>query len=225
MNRCFISIVMSVLFFCVLPAYGKSIHDNHVYFLNFAEGDMVAGIGFNLKHYSITGGQPWGGISTGMDHYDDSRAGYIDVRAGRHGSEDVANWFKARVNLAVATRQLEWDPDNDRPHKLNFAIIGDLVLKAKGSPPNGGSVLCRDIVIGQGHVGAYNNWWIGGKNTNMHAQYYGNTWLECPPVDGHCGGVVIFWAAGGHSDVLEVDLLLCPVQDDTPDPEHIPRYR
>lgn len=228
MNRLFISIVMGVMILWVSPAYGASEQDNYVYFFNSTEKDMVAGIEFILKDYSITHGQPWGGIDTGMTYNYEKKnihAGYVWVGAGRHGSDDVADWFNARVDLAIAERQVGWDPENDRPGKLNFAIIGDLVLKVEGSPPGGASVLCRDIVLGQGHVGTYNNWWIGGRTTNMHAQYYGNTWLECPPVDGHCGGVVIFWTEYRKSNGIEVDLLLCPVQEDAPEPGPLPRHR
>ncbi len=189
MTNRFIFAVMSVLLICTLPAYGKSMHDNYVYFTN------VSGFGFHTNDYYITGGQPWGGVSV----WRSGSEGVIRVKAGRHGSEDVARWFRDRADVAVGDRVVydSW------PDKLNFAIYGDMELEGS----NGGSALCKDIVIGQGHVGAYNNWWIGGKNANMY-ELDGNYWLECPPVEGHCGGIVLI--STHDSDTFPLSLRMCP---------------
>ncbi len=42
-----------------------------------------------------------------------------------------------------------------KPNKLNFAVQGTLTIDG---------VVFDDIVLAQGHHGATNNWWFGGKN-------------------------------------------------------------
>ncbi len=198
MSKLFIFAVMGILLICTLPVYGTSIHDNYVYFTN------VAGFDFRMIDHSITDGQPWGGIRTSSG----GDGGEILVSAGRHGSEGVARWFKDRADMALDTRHAAGAAD--WPDKLNFAIYGDMELWGD----NGGSALCKDIVIGQGHVGAYNNWWIGGRNTNMY-ELNGNVWLECPAVEGHCGGVVLL--STHDSDTFPLSVRACPpAQSDEP---------
>ncbi|MGN6104775.1 MAG: hypothetical protein ACTHU0_06720, partial [Kofleriaceae bacterium] len=99
-------------------------HDNDVLF--YSGQDPHPNVRFDLDSHSITDGQPWGGMSySGRT---------ITVRAGRHASQSVANWFNAQFSGAAALRQAgagAWGtlPTNDfHPGGLNFAIRGTLSL-------------------------------------------------------------------------------------------------
>jgi len=98
--------------------------------------------------YSITGGQPWGGVST-------SQSGgpiVINVQAGRSGTSGPADWFNARTSMPIG---------NDvtiggQPSELNFAFSGTLTVNGASYP----------VVFGQGHDSeGQNNWWLGGQGS------------------------------------------------------------
>lgn len=191
MKRFLIFVLTVNLLIFVWPVYGTSVHDNYVYFKG------PHGFDFHMKDHSITDGQPFTGWYSGFNDH----RGYICVHAGRHGSESVANWFKDRADVAVGDR-VQWD---SWPDKLNFAIRGDMILKGF----NGGHTKCKDIVLGQGHTGAYNNWWMGAKSTTM-VERDGIVWMECPPVDGYCGGVVSVYTVSGSSNTFDFYVQTCP---------------
>jgi len=188
MKRFYVFAAMTALLLCAPPVFGTTVHDNNVYFTG------VNGFSFYEISYSITDGQPWDGAHS---HRDGSK-GYITVRAGRHGSEKVARYFKDRADIAIGARS-----SSDWPDKLNFAIRGD--LKITGA--NGGSAWCKDIVIGQGHQGAYNNWWFGARS-DVLKESDGNYWLECKSTDGSCGGVILISTDG--SDTFPLEVHTCP---------------
>ena len=186
---------MSLIF--VGPAYGVSAHDNYVYF------EDVYGFSFHVKDHSISSGQPFDGVTSGMA----GSNGYMKVRAGRHKTSDVADWFKDRADVAVGDRVAvdSW------PSELNFAVYGDLVVKGS----NGNDVKCTDIVIGQGSTGSFNNWWIGGKSGNMHKDR-STFWLECPAVDGYCAGTVSIETIEGESNRFKLPARPCPSDSGAP---------
>jgi len=95
-------------------------------------------------NYKITSGQPWSGVSSAGSH------GGLEllVKAGRKGSYDNANWFDSNVSNATCTA----DNLAPLPDGLNFALTGTLTINGNSYP----------VTIGQGHYGAFNNWWIGG---------------------------------------------------------------
>lgn len=86
----------------------------------------------------------------------------IEVYASRKGSVEVAQWAasqqsaimnnynKGKVYAKSSTNSID-----DAPYKLNFAFIGDLKINYAGT-----DYTCYNVIIGQGHSGAYNNWWI-----------------------------------------------------------------
>jgi hypothetical protein len=188
MKRLYIVAAMTALLLCAPPVLGKSVHDNNVYFTN------VYGFSFHLNEHYITDGQPW----LGAHSHRDGNKGFITIRAGRHSSEYAARWFKDRADLALGART-----SADWPDKLNFAIYGDLLIKGS----NGGSALCRGVVIGQGHVGGYNNWWIGARDDVMK-EVGGHYWLQCESRDGHCGGVILI--STHDSDTFPLEVHTCP---------------
>lgn len=216
MNNCYRGVFFTILLTLavVIPAHGTSEHDNT---LTFGNPGGLSGFSFFLNDHAITGGQPWHGVSSGTttDEFG-NLSGYIDVKAGRKGSSGVADWFNARADVAIGTRH---EGDIGTPSELNFAIIGDIQVILK----DGSSALCQDIVIGQGHVGGYNNWWIGAKNNTMyHVGEY--AWLECTPVEGNCGGVVVLSPGYLQSDEFDTTFQLCPTSlSDIR--ERMPRHR
>jgi len=186
--------LLSLFMLGTAPALSTTQHRNYVYFPHASD------FRFDLHDHYITSGQPWGGIDygAGSDH-----GGFVLVYAGRHGSEHAANWFKDRADVALATR----NPTNTSwPDKLNFAIQGDMYIQGS----NGGWAKCENIVIGQGHWGLFNNWWIGGKDGTMYT-VSGRVWLECPPVDGYCGGVILL--STDLSDQFPLSIRTCPPTD------------
>lgn len=108
---------------------------------------------------SITGGQPWGGITSGPGT--DSSSGLPELQitafAGRKGSSGPANWFVS--NSAGGWFISDFSGGESGPTNLNFAFTGTLtVIPADGSTPAN----TYTVVIGQGHVATVNNWWMSG---------------------------------------------------------------
>ena len=121
----------------------------------------VQSVQFHETSHSITQGQPYEGVFT--------LGYYLDVRAGRHESEEVAHDFNAGIT-----------PDNAwgllsravLPRELNFAVFGNMSVTIDDA-----TRVCTDMRLAQGHAGTENNWWIAG--TKCHHQN-GDTGLTCP---------------------------------------------
>lgn len=122
-------------------------HDNWVYLEPYMWNPTLA---YEQADHSITSGQPWGGVSTGTPDLDWG----IDVKAGRHGSRSVADWFRSHASVATCTA----DCSTNWPSELNFAITGTITINGTGYP----------ITIGQGSTFGKNNWWIGGPGWTIH---------------------------------------------------------
>ncbi|MBV9992564.1 MAG: hypothetical protein JOZ72_14895 [Alphaproteobacteria bacterium] len=122
----------------------------------FSTPDLSQGFHFDLKQYEVTKGQPWGGVTTDIDtkkHYAE-----IYVMAGRKGSYDTGFWFRAQVGSGAALGS--GAAKSKLPEDLNFGIRGDLAIAAGDT-----HLLCKDVVIGQGHqFDGSNNWWVGGAS-------------------------------------------------------------
>lgn len=186
--------LMSAMLICTLPVYGATARDNYVYFKG--AGDYFQ---WHQAEHKITDGQPWDYIRYGTSDGE----GVIHIRAGRKGSEEVADWFKDKVGKghAISTRDVTpvgW------PDELNFATYGHMNLKDR----HGRYAQCHGIVIAQGHAGTYNNWWIGSEN--LYA-FGGEYWLVCPPFNAYCGAVVTIDPAATNSDLFTLDIRTCPL--------------
>lgn len=97
--------------------------------------------------YSITSGQPWGGVIGCSAPVNNCT---ITVNAGRSTSTEVAQWFAQNAPIAVCTSECG---GGGMPNELNFAIAGTISTGTATYP----------ITIGQGSNGAgLNNWWLGG---------------------------------------------------------------
>ena len=151
---------------CALQkALGKpKIRDNYVYFYHWVEGvQCVQWVQLDETSHSITQGQPYEGVFT-ID------MNSLNVRAGRHKSEEVAQDFNAGItgNNALGACASKQDPP--LPAELNFAVFGNLSVTIDGA-----TRACQEMRIAQGHWGGMNNWWIA--DTKCYQQDYG---LRCP---------------------------------------------
>lgn len=148
------------------PALAVSEHDNEVFF-------AIAGIKsfeFTETGHAITPKQPYSGTFSNV-----SKAGAqarIVVKAGRKGSEGVADWFKAQVG---AGQTLVCDSKGTFPDKLNFAVKGTLKMTIGDK-----KITCDNVIVAQGHFGVNNNWWMGGPNMQgAHVSLSGVTLQTC----------------------------------------------
>ncbi len=149
---------------CALQkAPGKTkIRDNYVYFYKdewpvFTPAQWVL---FDETSHSITQGQRYDGVSS-VDGYK------LDVRAGRHGSKEVADDFNAGITPDNALGLLTYgDP---LPSELNFAVFGTMSVTIDATR------VCPDMRIAQGHHSTRNNWWIAGTKC-----YQQDAHLTCP---------------------------------------------
>ena len=184
--------VIGVMLICTSTVYGATVRDNYVYFENGSVKDFQ----WHESEHKITDGQPYDSISSGVSDGD----GVIHIRAGRSGSEEVADWFNSKIGKAISTR----DPSPlGRPDELNFATYGHMnIWDHKGRLAQ-----CHSIVIGQGHAGAYNNWWFGSDY--LHS-YGGKYWMVCPRNNAICGAVVTIDPSYNQSDKFAIEVRTCP---------------
>lgn len=132
--------------------------DNDVFISMIDNYKLIKG-SFIISDFSVTPGQdPEGKIYKGLTMNFGSD-GKMTFSIGRKGSDIVANAFN------------NWAPqlNNTFGHhaeKLNFAFNGTLSLTISGGiiDHDSDTFLFEDIAIAQGHKGASNNWWFGGKN-------------------------------------------------------------
>ena len=166
---------------CALQkALGKTkIHDNYVYFVHLIQGDLgeypVQYVQFDETSHSITDGQPYDGVSTVHDHT-------LDVRAGRQGSSEVADYFNAGITGENALG-LSTTSDTHLPSELNFAVFGNLSVTIDDTTRE-----CQEIRLAQGHKFAANNWWIAGTKCGFVDN---PSQLRCP-----CGHSNVTFSSG-----------------------------
>lgn len=146
------------------PAASFSYHDNVVN-LPIADHYSVKDGSFTVESFKISSGQdPDGKIYQGLKVGMSGAKNELTFTIGRHKTDEVAKWFTKRVPAGNNTF-------NKDPGKLNFALMGTLVLdlKASGWVPAQGPFTFKDIMFAQGSSGAANNWWFGGKHcTNSY---------------------------------------------------------
>lgn len=143
-------------------------HDNYVDF----DLDGVTEFTFTpnaTDGYKVTEGQPFDGVTSSVS----GEHGWINVKAGRHGSSDVAEWFEQQVGSGATAA---CDSSGNFPDNLNFAVAGTLTFTVS----NGASYTCDDVIIGQGHFTGANNWWVGGPHMQgVHASIGGGVYQNC----------------------------------------------
>ena len=146
-------------------------------FIKKTSGTAVQSVRFHETKHSITQGQPYDGVFT--------LGYYLDVRAGRHGSEEVAHDFNAGISgdnaLGLAT-STQYPP---LPAELNFAVFGTMSVTIDDA-----TRVCPDMRIAQGHHFDQNNWWIAG--TKCYRQDHKRR-LRCP-----CGHTNVTFSPGNR---------------------------
>ena len=155
---------------CALQkALGKpKTRDNYVYFYQndpmCFSTPIVQSVQFNETSHSITQGQPYEGVFT--------LGYYLDVRAGRHESEEVARDFNAGITPDNALGLDKFTLETPLPSELNFAVFGTMSVTIDDA-----TRVCLDMRIAQGHYLGTNNWWIAGTKCHHQNGAYG---LTCP---------------------------------------------
>lgn len=133
---------------------GATMHANAVtlvYGTDTGNASSVQDVSFTFDgQYSITGGQPWGGVTASTPApIQGSGETVITAQAGRHDSTAPATWFGWNSTAAIGGDSFH----NGNPTQLNFAFAGTLAVDGNSYP----------VVIGQGSNAEGNNWWIGGQ--------------------------------------------------------------
>jgi len=142
-------LIAAIIVIAFLTGCTTTEHDNYVY-LDAQSGISFSSSPFELTGYSITPGQPWGGVT-----WSASNTALI-ANAGRHNSSPPAAWFNTLFPNLIGD-----DTYANSPSDLNFAFSGNLILIV-----NGQNITLDDIGFGQGHNQDGNNWWMGCTNTN-----------------------------------------------------------
>jgi hypothetical protein len=182
MNRSRCAAGFAVLLLGALGADAATMHDNDVYF----SVNGLKGFNFTQTGYSITKGQPYGGVTSKMDS---QGRGQLVVKAGRKSSTSVAAWFKQQAGTG---QTLVCNTTGTYPKDLNFAVEGTLVMQVGDQ-----TVTCDNIIIAQGHYGVGslgpNNWWMAGPAMKgAHIGPTGVTEQTCKATKSLLGAVVTF---------------------------------
>ncbi|UKB85446.1 phosphatidylinositol-specific phospholipase C [Chryseobacterium sp. MEBOG06] len=125
--------------------------------------DGVSNLRIVITEHSISSGEPWENIPDIIQK--SGNTWEIDVQAGRHGTDTVAQWFKNKISGGNA---IGCSSNDALPGKLNFAFTCTLSFDYQNRH-------CElyDIQIGQGHNSKLeNNWWIGSRNLKKNSGTY-----------------------------------------------------
>lgn len=135
-----------------------SVHDNLVQ-ICCPQGNITQQESFTLTGYTITGGQPWEGVTSSSTS---DGVLTIDVKCGRKGSHGPLAWFEDFVTNQSYNAVVEADCSNTAanypPSSMNFAITGVLTINVD----NGGA---RSYTICLGQTGdmLQNIWYMSGE--------------------------------------------------------------
>ena len=135
-----------------------TLHENYFYIESISPNVQDIAIEF-MDHY-ISSGQPWGNPSWRFDNPSNvlDRKVTIVIRAGRHKTSEVADWFKSG-NL-TPWNLCGTDARYGSPSEFNFAAKLHLIVIYK----NGTVKTLNDFRLGQGQghdSNLHNNWWVG----------------------------------------------------------------
>lgn len=127
------------------------------------EVSEVTEMKFECTKYSVSKGQQLDDKNIEVSLSEDKLTWEINIKAGRHGTEEVAKWFKEQISSQKeqSGAVIACDSYDEMPVSLNFAVEGTMTMKFR----DGKTVEIPDMVIAQGHnARSRNNWWLGGKN-------------------------------------------------------------
>lgn len=161
---------------CSQPGVDQTYRDNEVYFQSkygqtFGTANEVIRGSYTVEESMVSEGEDPKGRVKPVFTKDFGSAGKLNFSVGRHGTDEVANWFKARVKDAENTF-------GHSPDKLNFAFKGTLKLTVTGGSFEGGAqdLEFRNVYLAQGHTGVANNWWFGAEGA--HNPDDGRRWVR-----------------------------------------------
>ena len=127
-----------------------TMHDNIMVFNNYYAGGSST-ISFELLDYTITPGQPWGG----MERYNEDS---FDIHAGRHKSAFVVDWVKSHMLVPyIPSNAATSNWQDSLPDELNFAVMGNLTVTSQLTHQQ---IVCPNIILAQGKVWFTNRWWM-----------------------------------------------------------------
>lgn len=129
------------------PLVGTTMHSNLVTIYPADDtSPLYDGLSFTPSGtYSISSGQPWGGVTSSTGAFDGLQ---ITAQAGRHDSSGPAQFFTDNASVMIGGAAY-----GDTPSSLNFAFTGTLTVDCNS----------YDIVVGQGSNFDGNNWWFGAE--------------------------------------------------------------
>jgi len=178
-------IIFTLLLLPISFAFAAKIHDNEFSFKIGADNIKNAFKKVKITHASFkdiiaTTGQP-----TGIASYTVGSSKII-VPSGRKKSEEVANSFNSPA--IDGTHMIGYGTAAEKPKELNFYVhintitISFVVMDGDDQT----SATFEDLLIGQGHEGGNNNWWIAGPNCTVTKDKgnYAENRLECTSIEG-----------------------------------------
>ncbi|MCP4990100.1 MAG: hypothetical protein GY928_29870 [Colwellia sp.] len=125
-------------------------HNNE---FNFTGDKTISNISFKWNNeHIVSESQPWGGVNSGSSTGETNKLRIV-VSAGRHNSDECANWFTAFVSDNYY-KMIHTLGGSNKPAQLNFAITGKLTIDGEAF----------EICIGQGHHSGNNNWHLASQS-------------------------------------------------------------
>ena len=162
------------------------------FFFDALDFKVENGSGFDVTGHAITNGQTFGGVNVNVDTGTLNDI-HIVVSASRENSAPVADWFRNLVDAGGAIASIT---SAKFPSALNFAVSGDLTLKAGAI-----TAVCKGVVIAQGHTWLIrNNWWVGGLSMKRQDGDYPTLVQKCD------GGTIKVEPAGLGANVFNLYL-------------------
>jgi hypothetical protein len=181
-------------------------HDNDVVLSGKNGVTIKSGGEFTVSDFSITNGQDPNGKNKKGDIHKLSNSSKFTFTVGRKASSGVANWFNSQIPGERTTF-------NHTAGELNFAFVGNLKLTVSGGGmgSNERQIIFNDVAFAQGHSGASNNWWFGGKTAQHTYDSDGVESVICfgYATDNNQEVFGSFRRGGSGNGVNEVDLLAC----------------
>ena len=150
-------------------------HDNDVYF-DWNQNSSFSEKVVTITSFTLNSGEDGVCVTPGQPYrWTQARGDHITARAGRHGEGYCAQRWNERVGGGKNTFNHEAD-------ELNFYVGGTLTLTfTSPSSPDTSIIKFSDIYLAQGHSGATNNWWFGGKNCSRDKRQ--DNQVICPGVN------------------------------------------
>lgn len=129
-----------------------TIRTNEIHF----EFKQETELSFILSEIKVSSNQPYEEIVKVEAENSGKTKWKLTVRAGRHKTKEVADWFNKFVSKDQCMAHHAY---SKTPDELNFGIKGTLCITE-----NGEKFEIPDFILAQGSNNLHdNNWWIGGK--------------------------------------------------------------